>query len=526
MEPWQSWALVGAVGVGAAYYYSTTGPKRRARGRGAPVPEQTQHRNAKIRNESKDKRRKEKDSGASDQVASDAGDGPVPAVPANKNENINKRKAGKKNQSSKLAQSAAVETSKEQTPEAGDGHGEDEGMSNVEFAKQLSSMKTGTSLKKPDNTTQTKKTRKQGKRNEALPETANGSANKAGGGAKPHDLSTTSSTTGADADDDLSSINSPELGATQTTNTTPSARDVSDMLETPAKGPSVLRLTEPANTAPSRQPKQQKVAPEPETKKQRQHRQKNEEKKALREQAEKERRVLLEKQLRTAREAEGRPAKNGLGPSPGPSSSAWSKSANAQTRSTAVPPNLSQGPLLDTFDDTTSATSANGKANHDAVDHRASKHDLPSEEEQMRILSEMDSDNSWSTVPKGGKAKKKTPAPPSDSGGDILAGGREKNDVSNGTKSVVANNVSEKKTSTAVTAGGTNGTITQSSAKEEGPGGQKARPLKETKPVKATKETIDHSVWNRSNIHEHPDYDSDYPYALTGHPEDSDWAVA
>ena len=43
--------------------------------------------------------------------------------------------------------------------------------------------------------------------------------------------------------------------------------------------------------------------------------------------------------------------------------------------------------------------------------------------------------------------------------------------------------------------------------------------------VKATYETIDHSVWTRENITEHPDYDPDFPYALTGHPDDDEWAV-
>ena len=47
----------------------------------------------------------------------------------------------------------------------------------------------------------------------------------------------------------------------------------------------------------------------------------------------------------------------------------------------------------------------------------------------------------------------------------------------------------------------------------------------EPKHVKATYETIDHSVWTRENITEHPDYDPDFPYALTGHPDDDEWAV-
>jgi len=47
----------------------------------------------------------------------------------------------------------------------------------------------------------------------------------------------------------------------------------------------------------------------------------------------------------------------------------------------------------------------------------------------------------------------------------------------------------------------------------------------EPKGEKVTKEDIDPNIWNHSNIHNHPDYDPELPYALTGHPDDDEWAV-
>lgn len=415
MEPWQSWAIVGIVAAGAAYYYSQSGAKIRARGGRLPA-QLDQRRNSTPINDGREKRKKDKDSGAPGQSNNNALDAATSSTQIDSKGNSRKRKAGG-NQPSKLAQSSGIDAEigrhdNADNPKEFDDV--DDGIDNLAFARQLSDKRTGTSLKKPA-TAENKKARKQNKRNQASQAAANGSVPEPNGSPQFHDPSTASSTTGADADDDLSSMNSPEFGATAATSTTtPSATDVSDMLEPPTKGPSVLRLTEPVNGQPARPTKPQKPAQVPETKKQRQNRQKNEDKKVQREQAEQARRVLLENQRRTAREAEGRPAKNGLGSSQvPPKENAWSavKSQNSAETSSNFR-SASNAPLLDTFDEST-----NGDTTHHQIpkanpvsEEQKSITDLPSEEEQMRILSEMDSDNSWNKVEKGGKSKKKAPA--------------------------------------------------------------------------------------------------------------------
>ena len=414
---------MGVVGVGAACYYSQSGKSKRGRGHtAATLVDQNQQRASSSRNDSKEtrkKKRKAKASDASDQAVSDATDVSFASTQTSPSERATRRKGGRQ-EPSKLAQSSAGEPSKQReldgaNGEEGGGEEEEEeeeedGMSNAEFAKQLSQLKTGTSLKKPVTTGETKKTRKQGKRNELPPEALNGGPPKMNGITSSQDMSTTSSTTGADADDDLSSPVSPEFGATEST--TPSGLDVSDMLEPPSKGPSVLRLTEPVNPPPARQPKPQKAAAEPETKKQRQNRKKNEEKKAMREQAEQERRVMLEKQLRTAREADGRPARNGMGTAKPPSTNAWNNPTSAPTRAEGTPTTLRNGPLLDTLEDREATTDSstkntNGSGDNAVVDGKTWNRGLPSEEEQIRLMNEMNSENAWSTVPSG-KGKKKS----------------------------------------------------------------------------------------------------------------------
>ena len=608
MEPWKSWAVVGVVGVGAAYYYTQSGKSKRVRGRAAAITaDKDQRRASESRNNTNDTRKekgKGKASGASDQAVSDAADASSASVQTSPSERAKKRKGGKQ-QPSKLARSSAVEVSKEREADVDNEEEENEGMSNADFANQLSQLKTGTSLKKPVTTNESKKTRKQGKRNELPPEVPNGSAFKANGVASAQDMSTTSSTTGADADDDLSLPVSPEFGATQAT--TPSGLEVSDMLEPPAKGPSVLRLTEPVNPQPARKPKEKKAAPEPETKKQRQNRQKNDEKKAMREQAEKDRRVLLEKQLRTAREAEGRPAKNGMGASKPPSSSAWSSSASAATEAKAPPPPSTNEPLLDTFEEDTSNanSSPNGVTSSGdcmSVDEKAWNRDIPSEEEQLRLINEMDSDNAWSTVPSG-KSKKKSGTAGTLTG--TVAAGAHKAE-SSGSKKPSSNNSAPSFTNTQTPNYNNKDTMSSSQAKTPAANndamassmaamsldnkdatppmiGRDGKPIvrtpgmseeeygmlfceyedyladwKKTKwsdgrlkaqdpagPIKigtkttstgkkraikkrprrpkANEDTIDHSVWNLSNIKEHPDYDPDWPYALVPHRCDSDF---
>ncbi len=402
------WTVVGLAAAGAAYYYSLSGKGKKGKGRiQAAALEQSQRRGSEAKTEPKDMRKKKgkakgKASDQSDQATTDVAEASSASMQTSPSERVKKCKEGKQQQqSSKLAQSSAVETDKNRDVGSNGEREEDEGMSNAEFAKQLSGLKTGTSLKKPTSTNETVRTRKQGKRNEELsPQATNGTATKLSGAVGAQDLSTASSTTGADADDDLSLPVSPEFGASETT--APSGADVSDMLEAPKRGPSVLRLTEPSNSQPSRQPKPQKVAAMPETKKQRQHRQKNEKKKALREEAEQERRAAFEKQKRVVREAEGRPAMNGVGSTKKPQSSKpspWSKS------SAISPPEIRHfdaASLLDTLEEARAEMSQDSKS----VEGTAWEREWPSEEEQMRRISELGSDNAWSTVTKGGKGKK------------------------------------------------------------------------------------------------------------------------
>lgn len=493
MEPWQSWAIVGAVGAGAYVYYARSKNTPRTRGRTSSIMSQAQRKASEVREDSSKRRKKGKKAAPSDRHASDAAEGSSQSVPSSGKEKTRKRKGGK-NQPSELRQSvpAKVDDTKPEVEVESEGPDDDE-MDNKEFAKQLSRLKAGTSLNKPLDSTAAKKTKKQGKPNETLKAPLNGKVAEPAAGANSHELSTTSSTTGADADDDLSPATSPAFGPNEGTK---NAGDVSDMLQAPAKGLSVLRLTQPTEPQVDRQPKQKKAAPEPETKKQRQNRQKNEEKKAVREEAEKERRVLLEKQRRTAREAEGRAAKNGLGVSKPPATSAWEKPADgADGSAESIKSTAAGGSLLDTFDETAKPVGAATKTETKGTTGTQGNwdRDVPSEEEQMRMLSELD-DDGWNTVQKGGKTKKKT---------TVLAS--EQNSDTEGQK---AGATAPKGTS-------------------NGYSKEKSAPSSEAVPAKpkVTKDKIDPKIWNRTNIHEHPDYDPEYPYALTGHPDDSDWAV-
>ncbi|KAJ5382578.1 hypothetical protein N7517_000489 [Penicillium concentricum] len=194
-----------------------------------------------------------------------------------------------------------------------------------------------------------------------------------------------SSTTGAEADDDLSPAASPPVNAT-----VPSAGYVSDMLEAPAPGASVLRVTGNVEN----QPKKQKVQSfkEVESKKQRQQRLKNEARKQQVQEAEIERKKLLEKQLHTAREAERREAAR----STAPAASAWQTKETAPVKTNAVNgsrpapavPATSSQTLLDTFESPAVPAPTKWAQN------------LPSEEEQMRLLGAAKGDDEWTTVSK------------------------------------------------------------------------------------------------------------------------------
>ncbi|KAJ5677018.1 uncharacterized protein N7477_002651 [Penicillium maclennaniae] len=242
----------------------------------------------------------------------------------------------------------------------------DEDVDHKEMARRMAAMKNGTPLPAAPSAKSQKKKQKKATQLESG--------------------SHASSTTGAEADDDLSSVNAAS-----------SAGYVSDMLEAPAAGASVLRVTGNMES----EPKKQKVQSfkQVETKKQRQQRLKNEARKEQVQEAEAERRKLLEKQLHTARESERRETAR----SQAPTSNAWQTKAAPKTNGASQPPAaapVAAPQLLDTFEPSAGAPQKKWSQN------------LPSEEEQMRILGASGSqvDDEWTTVPskktkkKGGKA--------------------------------------------------------------------------------------------------------------------------
>lgn len=162
-----------------------------------------------------------------------------------------------------------------------------------------------------------------------------------------------SSTTGGDADDDESPINSPQLSATPIVSPAVNG-DVTDMLEKPGDGPSVLKITAPTNNSQPKKAQQPQSAEVKETKKQRQNRKKAEEKKLAREEEEKARKVREERQRRAAREAEGRAAKDGSAfmASQAPTSSAWTASPAVQATNGNNTAPAKKVELLDTYEPT------------------------------------------------------------------------------------------------------------------------------------------------------------------------------
>jgi hypothetical protein len=275
---------------------------------------------------------------------------------------------------------------------------EDEVVNNQEFARQFQNAKSGTIATSRPSVASRQKSVKQ---SQAKDTSTSNNMNDLE--TSSNDVSKASSSAGVDGDDDLSEANSPHLGATQMK--TLSSGDISDMLESPSAGPSILRITEPAiPSQPKKERKPTQSSEVAETKKQRQNRKKAEAKKEAREEQEKERRVLLEKQRRTAREAEGRAAKDGSSfiAAKAPTSSVWSATpttANGQTASA-----VKDVELLDTYEPTTNGVSKSPPST--VSDKKATSEwdkAIPSEEEQMRLLEE---EMAWNTVTsKKGKKK-------------------------------------------------------------------------------------------------------------------------
>ncbi|EED24323.1 conserved hypothetical protein [Talaromyces stipitatus ATCC 10500] len=334
MNPYVSWAIVLLVAAGLGYHYSN-GSKAKSKAPVRVVPEKVE---------------------------------PIPQAAKPKKQKARKQAepAASKKPEEKIQEKPASTTKAETAIE------EEEDIDNKEFARRLAAARSGVSVGE----TKTKASKE--KRYKPLPLTQETASS---------DFSTRApSSNGADADDDLSS----------TDFVAPSGRDVSDMLEKPAPGPSVIRVIGSMETK-AKKPKAQQAFKPVETKKQRQNRQKNEARKQANQEAEAERRKLLEKQLHTAREAERREASRKQSAT-SPPSNAW---ANTNGRSAAPAPAANGAlPLLDTFEPTAPAAASGSSTG-------AWSNNLPTEDEQMRILG-VTAEEDWTTVSsKKGRSKKK-----------------------------------------------------------------------------------------------------------------------
>ncbi|KAL9092325.1 MAG: hypothetical protein Q9165_004499 [Trypethelium subeluteriae] len=386
MEPWQSWAAI-VLGGGAiyCYYYGVPGLKETPRSAQTHLgSEVTQVRKGQRREDSKTTKRR------GDGLATPVQNKGSDTVASGSEEPIAKRKVNKKAIPSAPSTPDIVHPVDDSKEEETD---------NKNWAADLLKLKEGSDLAPPKASNQRQKTVRQ----------SAADANR--------DFPNASSATPADADDEMSPVVSPALQAKS------SGADVSDMLEASSPGPSTLRLTTPTQPKPTKQQRKQGSPQAQETQKQRQNRQKAEVRKLEREEQEKARRILEEKQRRTAREARGEPAKNGVVSAPAPASNAWKQGAPSGSVQAPVPSDLANGmtqenQLLDTFDqDTTASTaSSSGRAASPNSNTTAGTNwdgPLPSEEEQLRIINEND-DATWSTVPSGKKNRKKAAPTPDD----------------------------------------------------------------------------------------------------------------
>jgi hypothetical protein len=294
---------------------------------------------------------------------------------------------------------------------------------NADFAREMEIARAGTQFTASSKPGISKKERRAKKQGTLRPNNATDSPSLSTG---------PSSTTGADADDDLSPVASPPLPATSTAATSKSG-DVSDMLEPSSAGPSILRLTDPINPTPKAKLKQvSKTIEQVETKKQRQQRTKREAQRVQVEEAERERRRLMEKQLRGARMAEGTSAQSKTAAFKPPPENAWFSRPSHPSLEINVETPSRPSALLDTFEPPTeSATSMTAEravapfasgTDHDisteksrpivgvekdiatsGKDGKDWAKDLPIEEEQIRLI--QDSEDSWTTVSKRDKKK-------------------------------------------------------------------------------------------------------------------------
>jgi hypothetical protein len=192
-----------------------------------------------------------------------------------------------------------------------------------------------------------------------------------------------SSTTGAEADDDLSPAVSPQVNAT-----VPSAGDVDDMIETPAAAAAakVLRVTGDLPVQAEKKTKKEAV-PE-KNKKARAHQRKNEERKEQARLDEQDRQKKLEQHRRNIPELQATWSQSHA-------NNAWeNKTATNGVSKPAPAPAASNVQLLDTFSPQASGTNEWEQG-------------LPTEEVQEQMAKAADADDAWTQVKtkKGGNKK-------------------------------------------------------------------------------------------------------------------------
>ncbi|CAG8982742.1 hypothetical protein HYALB_00001023 [Hymenoscyphus albidus] len=378
------WVAVVAVGGGFWYYHRSKAPRPAAKQRSKPI-------------EAREKQKEKKSN--KDGGLSNGGD-----QPSKKSQKKKTPPAPKPVREEKEKPVTNVPISKER----------DDEVDNKEFARQFSSIQAGHVMSGKSQVPTKQKSVKQSKAQEKAGKTQEKVAPVE---ASSDNATAPSSATGGDADDDQSSVNSPELKATAVE--TPASNGVSDMLEQPSAGPSVLKITEPANPTMAKKKKQPAAFEAVETKKQRQNRKKAEAAKLAREEDEKERKALMEKQRRTAREAEGRAAKDGSAfmASKAPVESAWVAPTNGTLSNDSKSAEKVQ--LLDTYEPTSTKPAKPafkpGDSNYSeselaGSDWQKNYSSLPSEEEQERIA--IEESDEWQTVKakERRKAEKKVPA--------------------------------------------------------------------------------------------------------------------
>jgi len=282
---------------------------------------------------------------------------------------------------------------------------EDSGMSNREFAQQLARTQSGTKLE--PTAKQTASTRTVKAKTSKTPQSSG--------------LDTeSSSTTGRDADDDLSA-SSPQSGPVSTESNS-RAGDISDMLETPAAKPTTLRLTDVSEGNSKINNKNNSKVFEPAlSKKQRQRQARAEENRALREEADRIQEAKKQEQMRKARMAEGTSNQTKANSFTVTSQNPWQPKKVEQRA--GLLPEIPTTPLLDTldtFDDVKARVNeesaavpmasasnnsvttrpATGPSSHSNLSSQTRQNwaDEMSEEDQLKLLKEQANDNAWESV--------------------------------------------------------------------------------------------------------------------------------